>query len=630
MDQRLEHAFRFKRPDPHSIHPTLFIGLGGAGGAMVERVQAKLETRWDRDKFRGLYHAVALDTDIAGLERYRGIPEENRVLLSDFDKRWYAASKRGDSYLDADPAFTQWAHAWYGFRSQSGAGAGQIRLESRLSLHYQLESDRAGLIARLQGIIREALHHDNMYRCTSPPYFNVHIFCSIAGGTGSGAFLSMAYLLRRLIAEAGHESRTYGYLVLPGPFFPAVPKTQHVEIDANGYAGLKELEHLMGLGLERADASKSEVFHYSGFHRSNTTVEVAPFNFVYLLDAPRGSSASDLTEYCDAVSDAMFVQFFSPVISVQNSQLDNSVKLVSGGSANGYVLNYGTYGANVLILPARDIVEYCAHRYALDAIDRLMLQRSSGLEGAVADHAVRTDTPEWQQFTPAQRAERLDNAFIAFVNHLATSECESNPEGGMFEAVRQGRSPVTGQPLVEAFDTLVRGVLDKLEVQISLERATRYVFHERDHDANVPVQRLAHQVTQTRLQVDAAWATARVVLTNGQLLRRFFDEHQVPLHGQRHLLIGLIRKLRERLGWLSSEVAKRRQNAALDSGDIVRELETHQERLKATAPQTLIERFKRSNDDFEDARGGVSELVQRHPGPGVAGTPEARVRAASH
>lgn len=602
MDQALKEAFRYKLPERDSVHPTLFIGLGGAGGAMVDRVLAKLDTRWDKHKFGQLYHGFALDTDTGALARYSRIPEGNRVLLSDFDKRWYADSKRGSSYIDADPIFTQWAHSWYGFRAESGVGAGQIRLESRMSLHYQLENDHAGIVRSLKDCIRTALHHDNPFRLTSPLQFNVNIFCSIAGGTGSGAFLSFAYLVRRLIEEAGNTAKTIGYLMLPGPFFPAVPQTQHVEIDANGYAALKELEHLMELGLERGEGKRSATFHYSGFHRGETSVNRAPFNFVYLLDAPQGTAASTLTEYRDAVADAMFVQFFSPIMGVQNSQWDNSSKLVNSGTASGYVLNYGTCGSNVLILPARDILEYCAHRYALDAIDRFMLQRDTSDDAAAAGFAVRTDTPEWHQLTPARRAERLDDAFIGFVDYIASNERKRNPEGGIFEAVRRGLSAVTEQPLADAFRAETERLLGQLDVQVSLDRPTEYVFHERDYDVRVPAQRLTNQVTRTRNAVDAAWANLRVDLTNGQMLRNFFDQHQVSLLGQRYLLIGLARSLRERLAWLSAEVSKRRKNADLDSAEISRELDTNQERLKSTAPQTLIERFKRSNDDFNEAR----------------------------
>lgn len=602
MDQALNDAFRYKLPERDSVHPTLFIGLGGAGGAMVDRILAKLDTRWDKQKFGALYHGFALDTDTAALARYSRIPEGNRILLSNFDKRWYAESKRGSSYLDADPLFTQWAHPWYGFRAESGVGAGQIRLESRMSLYYQLENDHAGIVRALQDCIRTALHHDNPFRLTSPLQFNVHILCSIAGGTGSGAFLSFAYLVRRLIEEAGNTAKTTGYLMLPGPFFPAVPQSQHIEIDANSYAALKELEHLMALGLERGEGKHSETFHYSGYHRGETTVDRAPFNFAYLLGTPQGSVASTLSEYCDAVADALFVQFFSPIMGVQNSQWDNSSKLVSSGTATGYSLNYGTCGSNVLILPARDILEYCAHRYALDAIDRFMLQRDISGDAATAGFAVRTDTPEWHQLTPARRAERLDDAFIGFVDYIASNERQRSPEGGVFEAVRRGLSAVTEQPLADAFRAETGRLLDGLTGQISLDRPSEYAFHERDYDVRVPAQRLTSQVTRTRNAVDAAWANLRVDLTNGQMLRRFFDEHQVSLLGQRYLLIGLARTLRERLGWLSAEVSKRRTNADLDSAEISRELDTNQERLKSTAPQTLIERFKRNNDDFTEAR----------------------------
>ena len=46
-------------------------------------------------------------------------------------------------------------------------------------------------------------------------------------------------------------------------------------------------------------------------------------------------------EYQDAVADAVFVQFFSPVFGIKESRWDNEVKRVIAGTENGYTLNYG-------------------------------------------------------------------------------------------------------------------------------------------------------------------------------------------------------------------------------------------------------------------------------------------------
>lgn len=610
MGEALTHVFRFKQPDRGSVYPTIFIGVGGAGGMMVERIVDKLSQRWDKDKYDSLCHAFVLDTDMQALNGYRHIPQDNRVLLSDFNKGWYMSGKRGDSYVDADPFVTDWVHPWYRFRDASGDGAGQIRLESRLSLHHQLEQDRGGIIRAFQRAISRALHHDNPYRCAAPARFNVHVFCSVAGGTGSGIFLSLAYLWRRLLRDVNHEAKVFGYLMLPGPFFGNVPHVQEREIDANGYAALKELEHLMALGIEGQFARDAETFHYSGFHKDEREVRAAPFNFVYLLDDPSRFAAANLREYRDAVADAMFVQFFSPVFGEQQSGWDNMIKLVNSGSCQGYVLNYGAYGATAVILPARDLLGYCAHRYALDGLDRFLLQRAGAGPGG-EDFAVRTDTDEWLRLSDAARAERLDDAFVGLVGHLAHQEERAGTDGGLWQAIAAQRSQTTDGALRDALDAQVAELVSGLSAQIGLTRVTTRTIATHDHDVLARREQLKQDLTRSRNAVGAAWGRVRLDIENGAFLRRFFDDHRLNPLAQRFFLIHLGRDLKDQLTRLEEELRARGQNLDLDDESRTAEFESHNKRLAETAPLTLWERLRKENKDFNDARSSFVDWMNR-------------------
>ena len=77
------------------------------------------------------------------------------------------------------------------------------------------------------------------------------VYGSIAGGTGSGSFVPIAYLLKELIRAQGWIPKVYGTLIFPSLFLNDVPGALHRDINANGYAALKELEHMMKLGVER-------------------------------------------------------------------------------------------------------------------------------------------------------------------------------------------------------------------------------------------------------------------------------------------------------------------------------------------------------------------------------------------
>ncbi|HEY8430877.1 MAG TPA: tubulin-like doman-containing protein, partial [Sandaracinaceae bacterium] len=130
---------------PGEVTPTLFVGLGGSGGQAIGRIAKRLRASSDYDlKYKSLVRFVAIDTNAADLARLRqGHGSVGHVdatiTLSDFDKVEYAKLRRGETFANADPYFTQWVHPWYRFREESGAGAGQIRIESRLGFFRSIE-----------------------------------------------------------------------------------------------------------------------------------------------------------------------------------------------------------------------------------------------------------------------------------------------------------------------------------------------------------------------------------------------------------------------------------------------------------------------------------------------------------
>ncbi len=458
----LQTIFKYKQPERDTLVPTLFVGLGSAGGAMVDRILHKLTTRWNQEMFRGLYQGFVLDTDVTALERLAYTPKRHRVLLSDFAKDWYVGGKRGQSYVPRDHHVAQWAHDWYRFRTEVGAGAGQIRLESRLCLHHELE--QGGVINEIRAAMNEALLHDNPYRRRALGQVNIFLFGSLAGGTGSGSLLPMAYLLRQLARERNQQAKLYGCVILPGAFTNEVPGCQREDIEANGYAALMEIEHLMRLGQAGADSPDELTFHFSGFHRNETAVREPPFNFLYVLDRPQEFATRDLAELRDAVADAMFLQFFSPTADLQASGWDNMIKRVTAGTGQGFTLNYGTYGASALILPDRDILDYCAHRFAIDALDRYVnLQRHASTDDRVTEVQRRTaidvSSEQFALLSPEDQGRALDEAFTAFVAGVAGDEARRRVRGP-FTSTLEMRSPATDKPLSDILDEHISATLD--------------------------------------------------------------------------------------------------------------------------------------------------------------------------
>ena len=169
-------------------------------------------------------------------------------LISGFDKQGYAEQLRGNGPYDQDEYFTQWCPYDYEFRGGGAAGAGQIRIESRLAVYHECENKApTGLVATINNAVK-AMYDVQRGFTNFDVRPQVHIFFSVAGGTGSGSHLMMAYLIRQAFETqlSGRVPFVTANIVLP-QVFGMVAGENAPGIYANGYAALKEIEHHMKL-----------------------------------------------------------------------------------------------------------------------------------------------------------------------------------------------------------------------------------------------------------------------------------------------------------------------------------------------------------------------------------------------
>ncbi|MEZ4449965.1 MAG: tubulin-like doman-containing protein [Nannocystaceae bacterium] len=419
---------------PGEVTPTLFVGLGGSGGRAVGRIAKRLRAHEDFDhQFRGLIRFLAIDTNDADLARLRkGTGEYGRVddtvLISDFDKVAYSQHRRGESFADADAYFNQWVHDWYRFRKESGAGAGQIRIESRLSFYRSVEVGDLG--QKLASIVSEMRAHGHGMRSTGAP-LQVFVYFSVAGGTGSGAFLPFAYLCRDVVED--RSARMVGFAILPEAFEAVVGQNRDGTF-ANGYAALKELEHLMKLDTQAPSSPTSLEFHYDPRSKHKTAVERRPYDLVYLVDRPQNFSLDDVGA---ALADATYVQIFSPILGDQQADFDNYTKEsrrlfpdALNERGEGYTAFYGTLGSAVMILPKGDILEYAARRYAATAVRRYLLLDDPALVSESQREQFKrfsVDQAELARLAPDAQRRRVDDAFVAKLRLLGAQDQADGP-----------------------------------------------------------------------------------------------------------------------------------------------------------------------------------------------------------
>src|SRR5690606_16183170 len=160
----------------------------------------------------------------------------------------------------------------------------------RLSFNRAVEV--GALSSRLSEIIDGLRHHAQGMRRHDAPV-QVFVYFSVAGGTGSGAFIPFSYLVRDALGDK--RSRVFGFAILPEAFEVVAGKNRD-GIYANGYAALKELEHLMRLDTSAAGVGAESTLHYDPRNKNKRVVSRRPYDLVYLVDRPASYSVDEVGE----------------------------------------------------------------------------------------------------------------------------------------------------------------------------------------------------------------------------------------------------------------------------------------------------------------------------------------------
>jgi len=264
------------------IAKTLLVGLGGTGVLALKYAKKRFfETYANEEEIAAgvenfsipMVEYLAIDTSSTDLES--GIPGDKSIKLQPHEC-FYASV--------ADPAAvikqTPLVHQWMVKKNTENPdaiedGAHQIRQYGRLAFMYNYGALKNKIKSKIDQLNSFVIIANSRYEFLGGAESKVNIiFCfSVAGGTGSGTFLDIAYLTKSLGAKVTSQA----YLVLPDIFdkeiTQAIAKTN---IFSNGYAALRELDYCMENKFNR-DIKLSE----------NITIPYIgkPFKLVHLISA---------------------------------------------------------------------------------------------------------------------------------------------------------------------------------------------------------------------------------------------------------------------------------------------------------------------------------------------------------
>ena len=268
---RPENAIPFGSNPTAEVWPdtyTLVVGLGGVG------IDALLETkglvqRSCRESGRVKY--LAIDADLESRFR-RSSPDTGSVGLDREKGEWVLLNPPAAPFVIK--GIPEYIRSWLDMSMAPLAdmhGAGGVRQQGRLRLFCNIQQ----VMREVQIALRSGYwSHTKKVR--------IFLMAGLGGGTGSGTFLDMAYIVRQLAEELEPKVPVEVYGCLFFPEMNAIVHPCHTAeyMKVNAYAALQELDWCMGLPEEGARFTQQ----YSETLRVDS--DRPPFEQIYLFGMP--------------------------------------------------------------------------------------------------------------------------------------------------------------------------------------------------------------------------------------------------------------------------------------------------------------------------------------------------------
>lgn len=354
------------------FRPTVVIGLGGTGHSSVLKL---------KKRFIDAYGAVPpiirfLSIDTTENSQWSERTSSNgSVMLEPNEQYVLQVINPGALVSGANEHIDEW---WPKDIPISAivAGAGQVRARGRLALFAKSSE----VFARIRNAIDDVQNIKNTRQMYADQFLvsergglEIYLVGSLAGGTGSGIFLDIAFISRSMVDTL---SNVTGVFVLPR-LFSNLPGTQLVK--PNAYGALKEIEYFSKM-------KPSDQFEIN-YGTATVNVEHPPFDLLYVLDSvnENGKVISELSDLTGLIADGLYIQIGSQIGTNSSNSVDNiKTHLTTAGLVRGRLPSYCSFGVASLTLPLK-----AYESMQIDAARKLV---SDGLlNGVYHDQALETE-----------------------------------------------------------------------------------------------------------------------------------------------------------------------------------------------------------------------------------------------
>ena len=359
-----ETGFSGKNPlsPPNNMRPTLVIGLGGTGQRIVAHLKAYLVRAYGEvpaERIRLLAFDTADETITVlvhgqplGLEADRELFHIGHTPVPNIVRN-----------LERQPAIAARLPCIQSIPAVAlRAGAKQVRPLGTLAFLWRFDP----LERRIADAIWELAGKDTLsQRAGNTQGINVFICNSLVGGTGSGTFIDVAYLVQAILSELGSLG-DFCYVTGVGVLPQAFRGVEGPNIVPNTVAALKELGYLMQRGGFTCQYPNGRFI----------SAPQAPFHLYYLIDGvdEQGYTWRGLNELCDMIAAGLFLQIGSQLGRRGENDFDNLDGVLAQQTAEGEVAFCGSFGIASLYFPAEEVAAWCTARLAGAVVEQGLLR----------------------------------------------------------------------------------------------------------------------------------------------------------------------------------------------------------------------------------------------------------------
>ncbi|MCM8808102.1 MAG: tubulin-like doman-containing protein [Candidatus Omnitrophica bacterium] len=340
----------------------IVIGAGGIGTGIIRRLYQKAyKIKELRDRMSGnnpTIFFVQLDIDT---EYERDIDADLRSPANFYVER---PQKEVEAALKEDDIFREWWIPSYKPPTQPLKGslaAGQIRINGRLCFYCNLTSVKellTDLIQRTQTI--ETATDENPLK--------ICVVSSLGGGTGSGMFIDLGFLIRKIC----EEKSVTNYILIGYCLDGTITKSVGRATEIYAYATLTEIDFWM------------RNYSQYRFRGKGSTDEIksreAPYDFIYLIQEQTrngkrfvGGSETKLNQYKNFVAECLLLMLEGERKEEEGTVTDrfyvaNELKTLIQLGIPG--LKWAGIGLGSITFPLDEINDFILSKYLFDEWER--------------------------------------------------------------------------------------------------------------------------------------------------------------------------------------------------------------------------------------------------------------------